>query len=709
MGKATIVSGGTDGLYSVKIDTGQTTKTARLAAIAARQVQLATELDNAQNALSVQQVIEAMAEAPVAAAIEAYVATTRVVPVVPADVKAALASYTKLSEKLQTEKRRTAPLRANVQVLLDEQTRLAKEAATWTALTLEETASAWCADLTIDAAGAVATIEIPGENKLVLLAPAAPTPTADDGVLTAREVQSGPQAFWNAAVLPGWQKWMPTYRRGTITAIQSEADTADVTLFADDTSSAQRLGINQTPTLARVPVRYMSCNASAFEVGDVCVVKFTNRDWAQPKIVGFVDHPRGCDLVLSGVVRGGGLVTVPAAGAVPAYKVLRAFKPTPNAWQYPLASNPVVLPSDFSDVRALGRVAAPFDTQYADLSPSAYSGLMAKVVAVVMARGLAVSYFCTWALCHGVVLDSAGKPWLVEISRDNGVIAMRLPLDKGSATSHVDAVRETVALLGGLPNGKGFPAPAALAGALASGAVIRLASVADMSPYFDKLEFRDFIGWSMNDSGSEAQNCCYATDGEGVVTSYLYRLTMSIAAGGTSASGSAALTLLAEGPLVIHPVLGPQIGFSYGDESPPPARQLGIEAADITHGPSPLFVCFIDGAFDVVWIENTTVGTETIYEPFVYYEGFTGGRRVYSNTYEGRKNARARKVVGTVVGSYSTPTGPDVIWRYDRYEPSSGLLFCTRGCRDAYGRVGQSTGDIHAILYGVMVHDLSDP
>ena len=36
MGKATIVSGGTDGLYSVKIDTGQTTKTARLAAIAAR-------------------------------------------------------------------------------------------------------------------------------------------------------------------------------------------------------------------------------------------------------------------------------------------------------------------------------------------------------------------------------------------------------------------------------------------------------------------------------------------------------------------------------------------------------------------------------------------------------------------------------------------------------------------------------------------------
>lgn len=527
MGKATILSGGTDGLYSVKIDTGQSTKTARLAAIAARQVLLAAELDTAQNALSAQQVIESMAEAPVAAAIEAYVAATRVVPVVPADVKAAFASYTKLSEKLQAEKRRTAPLRANVQLLLDEQTRLAKEAATWAALTLEETASAWCADLTTDAAGAVATIEIPGENKLVLLAPAAPAPTAEDGVLTAREVQSGPQAFWNAAVLPGWQKWLPTYRRGTITAIQGDADTADVTLFADDTSSAQRLGINQTPTLARVPVRYMSCNASAFEVGDVCVVKFTNRDWAQPKIVGFVDHPKGCAWrILSGVVRN----ATPQQDTAGVWKI-HDYRPTANTWQKVLKSDPAkagwhaeeLLTHNSSANFAVG---------------SAYSGLMARLVQLLSGYGkmlhptaggdfaAAIPYQSWFACTHGIIKNPAGEPWLVEISQARGVLAMPLPkIADQHAGNGTQAAQALGTLFGCVPSGGTFPIDATAA--IASGAVRLLLTPAALAEVYGAYDpTHETMGWSFNLSGTEAHNTGQRVSGLTLYSAH-YKITFT--------------------------------------------------------------------------------------------------------------------------------------------------------------------------------------
>ena len=59
----------------------------------------------------------------------------------------------------------------------------------------------------------------------------------------AREVMTAAQAFWNAAVLPGWQRWMPTYRIGTISDIDYDADTASVELD-DATSTAQDLPIN---------------------------------------------------------------------------------------------------------------------------------------------------------------------------------------------------------------------------------------------------------------------------------------------------------------------------------------------------------------------------------------------------------------------------------------------------------------------------------
>jgi hypothetical protein len=101
--------------------------------------------------------------------------------------------------------------------------------------------------------------------------------------------------YFNAAILPGWQKFFPTYRLGVITNIDTAADEADV-LLDDALSSAQGLNINQADVLRDVPIEYLDCNAAAFEEGDRVVVKFESQDWDQPKIIGFEKEPRSCGL-----------------------------------------------------------------------------------------------------------------------------------------------------------------------------------------------------------------------------------------------------------------------------------------------------------------------------------------------------------------------------------------------------------------------------
>lgn len=335
MGKGTIASGGTDGLYQVTLDYGQAARDARVAKITADLAALAGKIAGAQALLDAQQAIEDAQKVVVDAAIETYITVSRAIGpaleavnaaqdalaalqadefATPEDIAAAqatltaaneayasakaaiepaLKNYTEAASELATLKGRTAALRLPLELLKAQQAQQTKDLATWTALVLTETIPAWCADLTEDASGLVATVEIPGENALVLIAPAAPVPGLTDGLLTAREVQSPEQVFWNAAVLPGWQKWKPTYRLGTITALDIVADTASVDLDVA-ASSAQGLNVNQVSSLSAVPVQYMTCNALAFEVGDRCVVAFTGQDQATPKVIGFRDHPKAC-------------------------------------------------------------------------------------------------------------------------------------------------------------------------------------------------------------------------------------------------------------------------------------------------------------------------------------------------------------------------------------------------------------------------------
>lgn len=334
MGKATIISGGADGRYTIKLDHGKAVRDARVTKLQARQTELAVQITQAQAKVSEQQASEAAAQFNADAAIEAYVAASQVVgpaldavttayavlmsvqasvtsstaereaaqaavtaaeaayQAAQAALKQAINDWSKATTELLTEKGKMAPLRLALQLLQDEQAALQKELSHWQSMVLEDTLQAWCADLTEDATGTVATIEIPGENLDVMIAPEAPAPTPADGVLTAREVQSPEQVFFNAAILPGWQKYRPTYRRGEVLQI-SDAGTMTVKLD-DDKSSAQNLGINQAETLNSVPVKYMSCDAAAFEVGDRCIVRFTDQDWTKPTVVGFAGNPKPC-------------------------------------------------------------------------------------------------------------------------------------------------------------------------------------------------------------------------------------------------------------------------------------------------------------------------------------------------------------------------------------------------------------------------------
>ncbi len=154
----------------------------------------------------------------------------------------------------------------------------------------------WCADLTDDLTGEVATVEVGRQSTAQLLRPghggSAVYDAVRDGQHQALAGSTPNGVFYNAAMRPGTEKWRPCYRTGTITALDTGADTASVTL--DVASSDQGIDINQTATLTDIPVQYMTCNAKAFNTGDHVLIEFVGRLWSGAQVVGFVDNPQAC-------------------------------------------------------------------------------------------------------------------------------------------------------------------------------------------------------------------------------------------------------------------------------------------------------------------------------------------------------------------------------------------------------------------------------
>jgi len=183
-----------------------------------------------------------------------------------------------------------------VDVLKLQRESLIKKADELEALTpIAVTTSAWCADLTEDLSGEVGTIEIPGESVHLQIQPGyednAEYDEDRDGILNPTITQSPAQAYYNLAMLPGWQKWMPTYRHGTLSNLSG--DLCTVTLD-QALSSQQDLDVNQSTVLNSVPIDYMECNGAAFSNGDKVLVEFEGQEFTSPKVIGFKDNPQPC-------------------------------------------------------------------------------------------------------------------------------------------------------------------------------------------------------------------------------------------------------------------------------------------------------------------------------------------------------------------------------------------------------------------------------
>jgi hypothetical protein len=153
---------------------------------------------------------------------------------------------------------------------------------------------AWCADFTEDLTGEVATAEVPGEIGKVIIKPGhsdgAAWSGSTDGAIQPTLSGTPASVFYNLALLPGWQKWRPTFRIATVSNISS--DLCDITLDPA-TNSQQGLNVNAQSLYSGVPIMYMDCNGDAFEEGDKALVAFSgNTD--QPMVVGFEKEPKEC-------------------------------------------------------------------------------------------------------------------------------------------------------------------------------------------------------------------------------------------------------------------------------------------------------------------------------------------------------------------------------------------------------------------------------
>lgn len=289
MGWGTISGGGTDGLYSITVDTGSARIAARVAfvqqQIASLQGQIVLQTAMYEAALDLEQ--------PAAQAQEDAIAAYTAAVQAGGNGKAEMDALNKATEELSKVRAATRAEKMQLDRLKFQLGSKQKELQALQGINTTLDLQAWCADLTENGSGAVATLEIPGERGTVLVAPGCIGPTADAGQLLTRPAMTGPQAYFNAAILPGWQRWRPTYRAGTATAINYAANTMDVTLWPAQ-SSALGLPINEVSSLTGVSVAYMDCNAQAFEVGDDVVVAFAGASWDSPVVIGFMHNPKSC-------------------------------------------------------------------------------------------------------------------------------------------------------------------------------------------------------------------------------------------------------------------------------------------------------------------------------------------------------------------------------------------------------------------------------
>lgn len=287
MGKARILSAQGDGLYSIEILEDRT----RAESLKQRALQRIAEIDDELAALESEWEQARLAVDAAAAAQDQAIEQHQAEILATGESSVDLQTYAQAV--LEAAAARDA-IRTRIAGLNLE--RLSRQG--WVdrvdALPPLRTQQAWCADYTEDLSGEVATAEVPGEIGTVIIKPgfedaAAWNPSAD-GAIQPALAGTPASVFYNLAMMPGWQKWRPTFRIATISNINE--DLCDIALDPA-TSSQQGLNVNAQGSYSGVPIYYMDCNGAAFESGDRVLVAFSgNTD--QPMVVGFEREPKEC-------------------------------------------------------------------------------------------------------------------------------------------------------------------------------------------------------------------------------------------------------------------------------------------------------------------------------------------------------------------------------------------------------------------------------
>lgn len=285
MGKATITSGGADGLYNISIKYDNAKANARLDTIN-------SELDELNTTL-IPQALDSKNAAKTQHEITLGYLNDYLASVSPAQFDQSISSKLTV-QAMQTKSAYDEAQKAYNKLVL-KATSLQKEKTKLQAVPEDEAAQAWCADLTEDLTGDVGLIDVGYEDKTIrIIRPHeienAAYNATKDGIISSFFNQTAHQIYTNRAYLPAMAKWKPRYRTGTITALAGDSCSVDLDTY---TSSQQNLDVDQSTSLSGVPIEYMTCNGNAFEIGDSVVVDFS-LDWATPKVIGFMSNPRPC-------------------------------------------------------------------------------------------------------------------------------------------------------------------------------------------------------------------------------------------------------------------------------------------------------------------------------------------------------------------------------------------------------------------------------
>ena len=307
MGKATITGGGVDGLYNVQMQYSdeyyeaiKKMKQKQITDIEKRQdaleIDIAALEDETDNAIHQYQLV-----------VDAYAEALKLAAQIGEKVPAADYNYAEWYDYARTTSINLGTRRRQYEANKIQLATLRMQLEAIEAKKNADAKGVWCADFIEDAEGDCGIIDIPGEPGEQIMQPqyqgAGAYSAGRDGILMPRAWPSPASAYYNFAILPGIQRWRPTYRLGTLIDIDYDNNSGEVELMAA-ISSAQSLNVNPPNTLLTVQFAYMECNAEAFEVGDAVVVKLEG-DWENPLVIGFRKNPQPCPVKVEYLVEDG--------------------------------------------------------------------------------------------------------------------------------------------------------------------------------------------------------------------------------------------------------------------------------------------------------------------------------------------------------------------------------------------------------------------